>query len=170
MRTSRRTRRVISVQLPLDVAAHLTASVEVVDRVKVGDILRGPSHTLTRACVKGFHVVVARNQPVQRASESEGGERPGEAEPATRSSNESLFATPACRIFPHSAGAISNGFMEASCRFLAEVHPGDTLRPKLIVTGLESQNGGRVLTARSTIHDQAGNLVFSGQHKYFLRI
>ncbi|MCX5414251.1 dehydratase [Streptomyces sp. NBC_00059] len=170
MRTARRTRRVTSVQLPLDAAAHLTVSVEVVDRVKVGDILRGSSHTLTHARAKGFRVVVAENQPVQRGSGSEEGVRRGEAEPAARSCNETLFATPGCVTFPHSVSAISGGSMEASCRFLAEVHPGDTLRPKLIVTGLESQNGESVLTARSAIHDQAGNLVFSGQHKYFLRI
>ncbi|MFF7359626.1 dehydratase [Streptomyces sp. NPDC008125] len=167
MRTVRRTRRVASVQLPLDAAAHLTVSVEVMDRLTVGDILRGPSRTLTRARAEGFHLMAAGGHDVRYGGE--GDVRRGEAEPAVRGANESRFATLACVTFPHSTSELSVGLVEASCRFLAEVRPGDTLRPRLIVTGLASQDGESFLTARSAIHDQVGNLVFSGQHKYFLR-
>jgi hypothetical protein len=56
-----------------------------------------------------------------------------------------------------------------SCSFLAEVHSGDTLYPALTITGLEPEGDNGIVVTASTIHNQRGEMVLSGQHKYLLR-
>ncbi|MFF7987451.1 hypothetical protein ACFZDK_51745 [Streptomyces sp. NPDC007901] len=60
-------------------------------------------------------------------------------------------------------------FLEVSCTFLAEVHSGDTLYPALTITGLEPTGDTGIVVTAATIHNQRGQLVLSGQHKYLLR-
>jgi acyl dehydratase len=60
-------------------------------------------------------------------------------------------------------------FLELSCAFLGEVHAGDTLYPALTITALEPRGEDGVVTTAATVHNQCGELVLSGQHKYLLR-
>jgi acyl dehydratase len=61
------------------------------------------------------------------------------------------------------------GFIEQSSRFLKPVYVGDTLYPRLAVSGLKPQRTTGVLTLAVTIHNQAGELVMEGQQAYLLR-
>ncbi|MFF2502396.1 hypothetical protein ACFVTY_03235 [Streptomyces sp. NPDC058067] len=52
------------------------------------------------------------------------------------------------------------------------MHSGDTLYPALTITALEpAEDGGAtgIVTTAATVHNQRGELVLFGQHKYLLR-
>jgi hypothetical protein len=66
-------------------------------------------------------------------------------------------------------GQVFISFLELSCTFLAEVHSGDTLYPALTIIGLESNGDDGIVVTAVTVHNQRGQLVLSGQHKYLLR-
>jgi acyl dehydratase len=73
-------------------------------------------------------------------------------------------------LFPHVLGESLIGFIEQSSRFLKGVFPGDTLYPKLTITALTPQRTTGVIAMRSTIHNQHGDLVLDGEHKYLVRL
>ena len=72
-------------------------------------------------------------------------------------------------MFPHFIGEVFISFVELSCDFLAEVHSGDTLHPALTITGLEPKGDDGIVVTAVTVHNQRGQLLLSGQHKYLLR-
>ena len=47
--------------------------------------------------------------------------------------------------------------------------PGDTLYPALTITALIPQRTTGIVVMASTIHNQNGELVLTGEHKYLLR-
>jgi acyl dehydratase len=58
-------------------------------------------------------------------------------------------------------------FAERTCKFLKEVHSDDTLYPTLRIVGQEPEDTtGTIVTA--TAHNQRGELVLTGEHKYLL--
>ena len=61
------------------------------------------------------------------------------------------------------------GFIEQSSRFLKPVYAGDTLYPRLVVAELKPQRTTGVLTLKSTVHNQDGELVLEGLQRYLLR-
>ena len=61
-------------------------------------------------------------------------------------------------------------FVELTCRFLKPVYVGDTLYPALMITALVRQRTTGVVTMAATIHNQRGELVLAGEHKYLLRL
>ena len=56
-------------------------------------------------------------------------------------------------------GDLLIGFLEQSSRFLKPVYCGDTVYPLLTITDKVRQRTTGVLTVRSTIHNQRGELV-----------
>ena len=60
-------------------------------------------------------------------------------------------------------------FTSASCRFLKEVHAGDTLYPQLEIIKLTTQGDTGIVTTRATVHNQRGELVLDGEHTYSLK-
>lgn len=72
-------------------------------------------------------------------------------------------------LFPHLVQDSLMAFIEQSSRFLAPVYAGDTLYAALEVTHLKSQRTTGVLTLGSSVRNQAGVLVMSGEQKYLIR-
>jgi hypothetical protein len=66
-------------------------------------------------------------------------------------------------------GDVFIAFTEASCKFLKEVHARDTLYSALEIVALTPQGDSGQVTTRATVHNQRGELVLSGEHKYLLR-
>jgi acyl dehydratase len=60
-------------------------------------------------------------------------------------------------------------FTSASCRFLKEVHAGDTLYPQLEIIKLKTQGDMGIVTTRATVHNQRSELVLDGEHTYSLK-
>ncbi|MFF3576044.1 MaoC family dehydratase [Streptomyces mirabilis] len=135
--------------------------------LRIGEIFRAPSRTLTDAHAAAFQTVSADNHPVHY--DAEWARRHGHSAPVVHGLQVLAFTAPGATLFPHFIGEVFIRFLELSCSFLAEVHTGDTMYPALTVTGLEHQGDDGVVITSATIHNQRGELVLSGRHKYLLR-
>jgi acyl dehydratase len=80
------------------------------------------------------------------------------------------FSAPGATLFPHYIGEVFIAFTELSCKFLKEVHSGDTLYPALEITSLDKQEKTGLVTTAVSIFNQRNELVLSGQHKYMLKL
>lgn len=137
------------------------------DELEVGEVFRAPSRTLTDAHAAAFQTVSADNHPIHY--DTRYARRHGHSAPVVHGLQVLAFTAPGATLFPHFIGNVFVSFLELSCSFLGEVHSGDTLYPALTITALEPQGETGVVVTAATIHNQRGDLVLSGQHKYLLR-
>jgi acyl dehydratase len=79
------------------------------------------------------------------------------------------FTAPGATLFPQYIGDVFVAFTSASCKFLKEVHAGDTLYPALEIIALSPQGDTGRVTTRVTVYNQRGELVLDGEHQYSLR-
>jgi acyl dehydratase len=150
-----------------DVANFLVVPARTFDDLAVGEVFRAPSRTLTDAHASAFQSVSADNHPIHY--DVEWAHRHGHSAPVVHGLQVLAFTAPGATLFPHVIGEAFIAFTELSCRFLQEVHAGDTLYPELTITALlPDKETGTVVTA-ATIHNQRAELVLSGEHKYLLR-
>jgi acyl dehydratase len=135
--------------------------------LRVGEIFRAPSRTLTDAHATAFQAVSADNHPIHY--DVEYARRHGHTAPVVHGLQVVAFTAPGATLFPQYIGNVFIAFTEASCKFLKEVHAGDTLYSALEIVALTPQGDSGEVTTRATVHNQRGELVLSGQHKYLLR-
>jgi acyl dehydratase len=135
--------------------------------LRVGEIFRAPSRTLTDAHASAFQAVSADNHPIHY--DAEYAQRHGHTAPVVHGLQVLAFTAPGATLFPQYIGNVFIAFTEASCKFLKEVHSGDTLYPALEIIALTPQGDNGQVTTRATVHNQRGELVLSGEHKYLLR-
>jgi len=133
----------------------------------LGEAFPIPSRTVTEAHFSAFQAVSGDNHPIHydieycRAQGHRG---------LLAHGFQVLAATAAgAGLFPHVVGEALIGFIEQSSRFLKGVYAGDTLYPKLVITGLKPQRTTGVVTLASTVHNQQGSLVLDGVHRYLIR-
>ena len=79
------------------------------------------------------------------------------------------FTAAGAGSFAHVIGDALIGFTEQSAKFLKPVYPGDTLYPELTIAALVPQRTTGVVVMAATLHNQRGELVLTGEHKYLLR-
>jgi acyl dehydratase len=72
-------------------------------------------------------------------------------------------------MFAHMVEDSLKGFIEQSSRFVGMVFVGDTLYVTLQVTDIVPNRSTGVLTLKSTVHNQRGELVMDGLQKYLLK-
>ena len=72
-------------------------------------------------------------------------------------------------LFPHMVEDSIKAFLEQSSRFLLPVFAGDTVYPTLEVDELTAGRTTGVIGLRATVHNQRGDLVLDGRHRYLLR-
>ncbi|MFB0619582.1 MaoC family dehydratase [Streptomyces sp. AGS-58] len=161
------TESVTAASEPFDPDAFLVVPARTFEDLRVGEVFRAPSRTLTDAHAAAFQTVSADNHPVHY--DAEWAHRHGHAAPVVHGLQVLAFTAPGATLFPHFIGEVFISFLELSCTFLKEVHSGDTLYPALTITGLEHLDDKGVVITAATIHNQRGELVLSGQHKYLLR-
>ena len=135
--------------------------------LRVGEIFRAPSRTLTDAHASAFQAVSADNHPIHY--DVEYARRHGHTAPVVHGLQVLAFTAPGATLFPQYIGDVFIAFAEASCKFLKEVHAGDTLYSALEIVALTPQGDSGQVTTRATVHNQRGELVLSGEHKYLLR-
>jgi acyl dehydratase len=137
------------------------------DDLKIGDVFRAPSRTLTDAHAAAFQTVSADKHPVHY--DSVWAARHGHSAPVVHGLQVLAFTAPGATLFPHYIGEYFIAFSELSCSFLKEVHAGDTLYPALEIVNLERKGEEGVVTTAVTVYNQRKELVLSGQHKYLLK-
>ena len=135
--------------------------------LRVGEIFRAPSRTLTDAHASAFQAVSADNHPIHY--DVEYARRHGHTAPVVHGLQVLAFTAPGATLFPQYIGDVFIAFTEASCKFLKEVHAGDTLYSAIEIVALTPQGDSGQVTTRATVHNQRGELVLSGAHKYLLR-
>ncbi|MEW2619220.1 MaoC family dehydratase [Streptomyces sp. NPDC048106] len=150
-----------------DPDAFLVVPARTFEDLRIGEVFRAPSRTLTDAHAAAFQTVSADNHPVHYDAEWARGH--GHSAPVVHGLQVLAFTAPGATLFPHFIGEVFVSFLELSARFLVEVHSGDTLYPALTITGLEPDGDTGIVVTEATIHNQRGELVLSGQHKYLLR-
>jgi acyl dehydratase len=135
--------------------------------LRVGDVFRVPSRTLTDAHAAAFQTVSADNHPVHY--DAVWAARHGHAAPVVHGLQVLAFTAPGATLFPHYIGEVFIAFTELSCKFLKEVHSGDTLYSALEIVELATQGVNGLVTTSVTVFNQRNELVLSGEHKYLLK-
>jgi acyl dehydratase len=136
-------------------------------QLKVGEIFRAPSRTLTDAHASAFQTVSCDNHPIHY--DVAYARRFGHPAPVVHGLQVLAFTAPGATLLPHTFGSIFIAFTGLSVKFLKEVHAGDTLYPALEIVALEPAGDKGQVTTDVTVHNQRGELVLSGQHTYLLR-
>ena len=134
--------------------------------LRVGDMFRAPSRTLTDAHAAAFQAVSADNHPVHY--DVEWARKHGHLAPVVHGLQVLAFTAPGATLFPHYIGEVFVAFTKLSCKFFKEVHSGDTLYSALTIKALEPSEAGGTVVTDVTVHNQNGELVLSGEHKYLL--
>ena len=132
--------------------------------LRVGEVFRAPSRTLTDAHASAFQTVSADNHPIHYNVEY--ARRHGHSAPVVHGLQVFAFTAPGATQY---IGNVFVAFTSASCRFLKEVHAGDTLYPQLEIIKLTTQGDAGIVTTRATVHNQRGELVLDGEHTYSLK-
>jgi len=135
--------------------------------LRVGEVFRAPSRTLTDAHASAFQTVSADNHPIHYNVEY--ARRHGHSAPVVHGLQVLAFTAPGATLFPQYIGDVFVAFTSASCRFLKEVHARDTLYPQLEIIKLRTQGDTGIVTTRATVHNHRGELVLDGEHTYSLK-
>src|ERR1700688_2029485 len=120
--------------------------------LRVGDVFRAPSRTLTDAHASAFQAVSADNHPVHY--DAEWARKHGHSAPVVHGLQVLAFTAPGATLFPHYIGEVFVAFTELSCKFLKEVHSGDTLYSSLEIIDLTRQATNGVVTTKVTVFNQ----------------
>lgn len=138
------------------------------DEFRVGEEFPIPSRTVTEAHFSLFQALSGDNHPIHY--DRDYCKRVGHRDLLAHGFQVLAFTAAGAGQFPHVLGESLVGFVEQSSKFLKGVFPGDTLHPKLTVTDVRRQRTTGVITMRSTVHNQHGELVLDGEHKYLVRL
>lgn len=128
---------------------------------------RTQPHAHGHAC-SASQAVSADNHPVHY--DVEWACRHGHTAPVVHGLQVLAFTAPGATLFPHYIGETFISFTEVSCRFLQEVHSGDTLYPALEIIALDELDEKGLVTTAVSVFNQRGEMVLSGQHKYTLKL
>lgn len=157
----------MSTATPFDPADFAVVPARTFEDLQVGEVFRAPSRTLTDAHASAFQAVSADNHPVHY--DAEWARRHGHTAPVVHGLQVLAFTAPGATLFPHVIGEVFVRFVDVSATFLGEVQSGDTLYPALTITALQPGDEGGIVTTEATVHNQRGELVLSGQHRYLLK-
>ena len=135
--------------------------------LKIGEIYRLPSRTVTEAQFAAFQVVSGDNHPIHY--DIEFCRARGLRGMLAHGFQVLCFSAIGAGSFPHEIGDVLIGFIEQSSKFLQGVYVGDTLYPQLTISGLVPQRTTGVVVMSTVIHNQNGELVLTGEQKYLLR-
>jgi len=135
--------------------------------LKVGEVFRSPSRTVTEAHFAAFQMLSADNHPIHY--DIEYCKARGLRGMLAHGFQVLCFSAAGAGSFPHLIGDSLVGFIEQSSKFLKGVYVGDTLYPALVISALIPQRTTGIVVMAATIHNQDGALVLAGEHKYLLR-
>ena len=134
---------------------------------ELGQTFAIPSRTVTDAQFLAFQAASGDNHPIHY--DREYCRRHGHRDLLAHGFQVAAQTAAGAGIFPHLVEESLMAFIEQSSRFLKPVYVGDTLYPMLEVAELKPQRTTGVLTLRSTVHNQAGDLVLDGLQRYLIR-
>jgi acyl dehydratase len=138
------------------------------EELALGERFCLPSRTVTAAHFAAFQTLSGDNHPIHY--DVEYCRERGHPELLAHGLQVLAYLAAGAGLFPHVIGDALLGFIEQSAHFLKPVYAGDTLYPALEITALTPQRSTGIVTMRASLHNQRGELVLSGEHKYLLRL
>ncbi|MFT3809298.1 MAG: MaoC family dehydratase [Micropepsaceae bacterium] len=150
-----------------DPEAHRLAPPRWFDDLTIGEAFPLPSRTLGDGNFAAFQTVSLDNHPIHY--DVEYCRKRGLKAPLAHGLQVLSFTAAGAGLFPHQIGDALLGFVEVNAKFLKGVFPGDTLYPKLVITGLTPQRTTGLCVMRATVHNQHGEIVLEGQHTYLIK-
>jgi acyl dehydratase len=151
-----------------DPTKHRFAETKGFDDLRIGDRYYIPSRTMTDALFAAFQLASGDNHPIHY-----------DVEYCRARGHHNLLAhglqvlaqtAAGAGTFPHVIGDRLIAFIEQSSKFLKPVYAGDTVYPMLEITELTPGRSTGVVTVRSTVHNQRGELCLEGVQKYLLKL
>ncbi len=133
----------------------------------VGERFVIPSRTMTPAVFVAFQAASGDTHPVHY--DVEYCRRQGMPDLLAHGFQTLVHTAPGAGLFPYLVEESLVGFLEQSSRFLKPVFAGDTIYPALEVTELKEGRTTGVVTLRSTVFNQRGELVLEGTQKFLIR-
>src|SRR5262250_992913 len=146
---------------------HRHAAPRYFDDLTVGERFYIPSRTMTEALFAAFQLASADNHPIHY--DREYCRAHGHRDLLAHGLLVTAQAAAGAGLFPHVIGDALVAFLEQSSRFLKPVYAGDTVYPSLTIIRLEPGRTTGVVVMRATVHNQSGELVMEGEHRYLLR-
>jgi len=153
--------------MSFDPEAHQVAPARWFDDLALGEIFRLPSRTLGDGNFTAFQTVSLDNHPIHY--DVAYCARRGLRGPLAHGLQVLSFTAAGAGLFPHQIGDALLGFIEVNAKFLKGVFPGDTLYPALEIVELTPQRTTGICAMRATVHNQHGELVLDGMHRYLIR-
>ncbi|MGP1678780.1 MAG: MaoC family dehydratase [Burkholderiales bacterium] len=150
-----------------DPSSHQLAEQRWFEDFRVGEIFRLPSRTMTDAHFLAFQAASGDNHPIHY--DREFCRAHGMPDLLAHGFQVLIQTAAGAGLFPHQVDDALVGFIEQSSRFLKRVYAGDTLYSALEITELLPQRTTGVIVMRATVHNQRGELVLDGVHKYLIR-
>jgi acyl dehydratase len=150
-----------------DPRAHQLTEQRWFEDFRVGEIFRLPSRTMSDAHFLAFQAASGDNHPVHY--DREYCRARGYPDLLAHGFQVLIQTAAGAGLFPHQVDDALMGFVEQSSRFLKGVYAGDTLYSALEITELLPQRTTGVVSMRATVHNQRGELVLEGTHKYLIR-
>lgn len=138
------------------------------DELRMGEVFRSASRTVTEANFAAFQTVSLDNHPIHY--DAEYCRRLGHPAPLAHGLQVLSFTAAGAGLFPHVMGEKLIGFIEVSAKFLKAVYPGDTLYPALEIVELKRQRTTGIVAMRATVHNQKAELVLDGVHRYLMKL
>lgn len=132
-----------------------------------GEIFYIPSRTMTDAIFAAFQVASGDNAPIHY--DREYCRRKGHPDMLAHGLQIMIQTAAGAGVFPFHIEDSLVGFVEMSARILRPVYVGDTVYPLLTVVELVPQRTTGVLVMRASVHNQRGELVLDGTHRYVIR-
>lgn len=133
----------------------------------IGERFYLPSRTVTDAHFSAFQQVSGDHHPMHY--DREYCRERGYPDLLAHGFQVLAVTAPGAGDFPYVCEDSIVGMIEQSSRFLKPVFSGDTLYPELTVSALEPGRTTGVVTLRSTIHNQRGELCMSGEIKFLVK-
>jgi len=138
------------------------------ENLKVGDVFRAPSRTLTDAHTSAFQAVSADNHP--RHYNVEYAKSHGLQAPLVHPLQVLAFSAPGATLFTHYVGESLLSLSSASATFVRDSFVGDTLYTALEIVELSTEGDKGLVTMAITIFNQRSELVLSGQQTFVLKL
>jgi len=154
--------------MPFDPENHRIVPLRGFHELKVGEVFNIASRTIGMENFAAFQTVSMDNHPIHY--DVEYCKRLGYPGPLAHGLQVLAFTAAGAGLFPHVIGEKLVGFIEVNAKFLKGVFPGDTLYPALTITELTPQKTTGIVAMRATVHNQKGELVLDGVHRYLMRL
>ena len=133
----------------------------------VGERFYIPSRTVTEAHFAAFQTLSGDNHPIHY--DVEYCREHGHSGLLAHGFQVLCFTAAGSSNFALAVGDALIAFTEQSSKFLKPVYPGDTLYPMIEIAKLTPQRSTGVVTLTTTVHNQRGELVLSGEQRILLR-